>query len=333
MAPVPPPVLLALALCFDLVCGFNDGGNLLGAFLAARSLSALGSALVLLAGAALGPRVVGTAVATTVVYAVVPLPRAGIAVAAAALVAALLTLLLAWWRGLPTSTSLALVGGLAGAGLAAGGPTAVAWSGVARLLAGMAAALAGGAAGGWLVWTALHRILRLVGEGAPTPLRLAQTAVGFLQGVAYGGNGLARSIGLLAFAADWGSAAGRAGLRAGHLGIPGWTVWAALGTFGVGLLAGGARVARTVGFGLFVLRAADALASQAGGGLAILVAGALGIPVSSTQTVTAALVAAGAARRRSLPRWTVVLDLGRAWAVTFPLSLALGWALGALARV
>lgn len=343
------PWVMVAAIVFNLVVSFNDGGNLVASFVAARAFSLIGAALVLLVGAAVGPWLLGTAVAHTIVFGIVALPRLGPGVFLAAVGGAILTLVLCWSRSLPTSTSLALVGGLAGAGFARAGPGAVHWGGLFVVLAGMVGSLVAGGLLGWATRVLVRRALRHTGERAGGTLRALQLGTGLLQGVAYGGNGLGKAIGLFALAGVWAGGAMTGGgrmraavvgagaadpslLTAAHLPVPAWAVWAAVLTFGAGMALGGARIARRVGYGLFPVRAADALAAQLAAGLTVMAAAALGEPVSTTQTVTSALVAVGAARRLSLPRWPLVAQMGRAWAITLPLSLGLGAGLGLLLR-
>lgn len=325
-----PAALLLAAAAYSVLCGFEVGGSLLGGLLAAGAFTPLGAALVLLAGATAGPWLVGTAVARSIVFAIIPLPRLGPAAYLEAVGAALIVLLFCWWRGLPTSTTLALVGALAGAGLGTAGPRAVAWADLARVMGGMVVALALGAAAGATVWALLRLVLRRSGEAAAARLRSLQGVSGLLQGFAYGSNDAEKAVGLFAVVGAWGSAAGRSALAAGRLPVPAWAVWAALGTFGLGLAVGGTRVARTVGRGLFRARGSDALAAQLAAGLTVVAAASLGEPVSSGQTATAALVATGAARRLSLPRWSLVSRIGLAWLITLPLSLLLGAAAAGL---
>jgi len=331
---VPPAwPLFAAAAAYSMLCGFEVGGSLLGGLVAARAFTLLGGALVLLAGAAAGPWIVGTAVARSVVFAVITLPRLGPAVYLEAVAAALVVLAFCWWRGLPTSTTLALVGALAGAGLGAAGPRAVLWGQLWKVMGSMVAALVVGAIAGAAAWTLVRMVLRRAGDGADAALRGLQTASGLLQGFGYGSNDAEKAVGLFALVGAWGSAGGRAALAAGRLPVPGWAVWAALLTFALGMAVGGARVARTVGFGLYRVRAGDALATQFAAGLTVVAAAALGSPVSSGQTATAALVAAGASRRLSLPRWSLVSRIGLAWLITLPLSVALGAIAAGLAGI
>jgi PiT family inorganic phosphate transporter len=206
----------------------------------------------------------------------------------------------------------------------------VVWGQVWQVLVSLAAALAIGAAAGALAWAGLHAALRHADERAPRLLRGLQGITGLLQGFAYGGNDAQRAMGLFALVGAWESAAGRSALAAGHLPVPAWAVWSALLTFGAGMALGGARVARTIGERLYRLRSADALSVQVAAGLTVVAAAAAGWPVSSTQTATAALLAVGAARRVSLPRWSQAGRLALAWAVTLPLALACGAGLYAL---
>jgi PiT family inorganic phosphate transporter len=154
-----------------------------------------------------------------------------------------------------------------------------------------------------------------------------------LVGIGYGGNDAEKAVGLFAFVGAWSTAAGRRAATAGHLPIPAWAVWAAVGTFTIGMAVGGIRMARTVGFRFYPIRSTDAVATQLACGLTVLVAGSLGEPVSTTQTSTAAMLASGAARRLSLPRWLVVSEMVLSWLIALPLGLVSGGVLTMIVRL
>lgn len=286
--------------------------------IATRALTPLGAALLVFVTVFAGPWLFGTAVARTLLFSIVDLPRLGPGVLIAALAASLLTLGVTWWASVPTSTTLSLVGALAGAGWAGGGAGAVAWMGVARVVAGMLLATAGGCAAGWAAGVGLHALLRHARAGSAPWLRGLIYATSALQGLGYGANDAEKATGLLALTAFW------LHPLSGGPAIPAWAVVASGLSFGVGMAAGGWRIARTVGFRIARVRLADALGAQAAAATAVLTAALAGIPVSTGQTTTTALIGVTAARRLSLPHWPVVRGLSLAWAVTLPLSLALG---------
>lgn len=325
-----PLLLFGAALVFTAVAGSNDGGNLMGTLVASRVFSTRGAVLVLLSGVAAGPWVLGVAVAHTIVFSVIALPRLGPHVYLAAVAGALLTLCASWWRGIPTSTSLALVGALAGAGLGAEGARAVVWHQVWLVVGGMLVTPVVGALLGAGVWGLVRLALRNTGEHAAGGLRWFQLGAGLLQGLAYGANGAERSVGLLALAAAWRQPAGQAALAASHLPTPGWVIWAVVAATAAGMAVGGPRVAQRIAAGMYRVRSIDALSAQLAGSLAVVGAAVSGIPVSSGQATTSALLAAGASRRWSLPRWQVASEMATAWVVTLPVSLLIGAALGAL---
>jgi PiT family inorganic phosphate transporter len=318
--------LTALVVLWNAVSGSNGGGNLTAALIASRSLTPLGAALLVLASVLAGPWLFGTAVARTVVLSVADLPSLGPAVLVAAVVASTVTLALTWWWAMPTSTTLSLVGGLAGAAWAAGGPGAVLWGGVGRVVAGMLLAAGAGFGAGWAAGVGLHALLRRAGTEARRWLRGFVLGTSALQGLGYGANDAEKAMGLLALAAFWHDPAG------GRLAVPAWAVAAAGLSFGLGMAGGGWRVARTVGFRLFRVRLADALGAQGAAAGTVIAAALLGLPVSTGQTAAAALIGSGAARRLSLPDWGVARRLAAAWVVTLPLSLALGGAFVYLGR-
>jgi PiT family inorganic phosphate transporter len=311
------------------VSGANDGGNLMASLVASRSLTPAGAALLLFASVSAGPWLFGTRVAHTIVFRVVDVVHLGPAVLLAALIGSLLTLVLAWRMRLPTSTTLALVGALAGAGWASAGARAVVWRGIGQVLGGMVLATWLGLGAGWTASSLLRAALRRADVGAGEWLRRFQYASAAVQGLGYGANDAEKAMGLLALLASWG---GQAGPPTPQAALPWWVAAVTTITFGLGMAAGGWRITRTVGFGIFRIRAADALAAQCAAGATVLLAATVGSPVSTTQTTTSALIGVGAARRLSLPRWTAVGHMALAWAVTLPLSLLLGAAAALAAR-
>lgn len=327
------PWLLVFPILFNVLAGFNNGGNMIGSLLATRAFTPLGASLTLALGVALGPWIVGTAVAHTILYRVVSLPRLGSGVYAASVSGGILVAVISWWRALPTSTTLGLIGALIGAGIVAGGWHAVAWGPLSAVLAGQVVALGAGTLSGLLIWHALRQVLRHVGERAPAFLRGLQPLSAALVGVGYGGNDAEKAMGLFAFVGAWSTAAGRQAAAAGHLPIPAWAVWASVATFAVGMAVGGIRIAKTVGFRFYPIRSTDAVATQLACGLTVLAAGSLGEPISTTQTSTAALLASGAARRLTLPRWLVVREMVLSWLIALPLGLASGGVLTEIMRL
>jgi inorganic phosphate transporter, PiT family len=321
---VPTPdtlTLLALAAMFAAINGINDGSTLVANGLKVNSLRPLTAALLVLAGLAFVPLLFGTGVATTLVGRLVVFdgPLGRWPVAAAILSATVVTLLLTR-RGLPTSLTLGLIGGITGAGLGAGLP--VAWRMVAIVL--VLAALAP------LVGAGLAYVI----SGLPTPLprrtsgrRVVGNAhrVGFvLQCLAYGANDGQKI--LAVFAIALGQTSGRVEASAGLL-----LVIALL--FMVGMVTGLPRIASTISSGVITSRPYDAAVAGFSSAAAVLGTAAVGMPVSMTQAITGALVGVGRRTGAGRIRWQVVGRIAVAWTLTLPLAAVVAWLPAAAMRV
>ncbi len=288
---------MLLVLAFNLLAGFNDGGNLLATLLPARLRPVL-LWLWLAVIVSAGPLVLGTHVADTITQRIV-LPQTLRRVMDPALTASLLVVLVSWWQRVPTSMSLALIGAMAGSGVAAGLP--VVWGGVARALVGFVLTVLLGGLLGLSTARLGTAVLRRLRRGLLISLFLFLTAA--LEGVAYGGNDLEKAIGLLHF---------------GGLAWQGAILLSVL-SFAAGSIVGSWRIARTVGSQILRLRPTEALYTQMATGLSVVLAALTGIPVSTSQTVDASLLGVGSADNPRHVGWGVVPRMAAAWVLT-PIS-------------
>ncbi|MBW3666045.1 MAG: inorganic phosphate transporter [Actinobacteria bacterium] len=298
--------MLAAAGAFTVISGVNDGSALLTSSLSLPSVRPL-SAMLMLAGALIaGPYVIGTQVATTLasrlvafegVRARVPLLIA--LVAAVGVVAGLSRL------GLPTSLTLALIGGLAGSGFGYGLP--VSWGAVGFVLAVAAAAPVVGGLAGFL----LMRLLVHVPSSGSASMRLRWLhRIGFsLQSIAYSVNDGQKL--LAVFAVGLGATSTVVQPRLDVLG-------GIAALFVLGMLLGIRRIGGTLGTGVMLARPAHLLSSELSSAAAVLGSTALGAPVSMTQSITASLVGTGVSEGYGRVRWRTALNIGVAWLVTLP---------------
>jgi PiT family inorganic phosphate transporter len=285
---------VALVLAFNLLAGFNDGGNLLATLLPSRVRPIL-LWLWLAVVVGLGPIVLGTQVADTIVRRIVT-PATLAPILAPATLAALLVVLVSWWQRVPTSMSLALIGAMVGAGTTAG--SHVIWAGATRALVGFILTVVLGGLLGLVIARYGRQLLRRLRRGAVLSLLLVVTAL--LEGIAYGGNDLEKAIGLLNFSGFSLHAA----------------VLFAVLSFAVGSAVGSWRIARTVSSQILRLRPPEALYTQAATGIAVLAAAAAGIPVSTSQTVDAGLLGVGSAENPRHVGWRVARRMVSAWVFT-----------------
>ncbi len=313
--------VLVLILLFGYLSGYNDGGNLIATLLGSRTLPRWVLFPLLTVSVSVGPVIFGTRVAATIGNQIVNLQRIGPGVVAAALIAAAVTILAAWWSRVPTSTSVALVGGLVGGALVHGGPAAVHWPGVVKALLSLALSLIFGFSVGFVVYRIVRWALRRVTPRVGHVVVRGQYLTAALQGVGYGANDAEKTMGLLAALALLSGVSHRFEVT--------WPMIAlTVLTFVAGMGVGGWRVARRIGMHVFRIRPTHAVAVQLAAAMTVMTAASLGGPVSTTQTTDAALLGVGSAHRPSMLHWAVVRSLLVAWGVTMPLSLTVGALVG-----
>jgi PiT family inorganic phosphate transporter len=310
---------VAVAVLFSIITGANDGGAMLAMGLRIPRLRPLGAIIVLALGVALAPVLFGTAVARTFSQRLVSFHGSTGRVAfVVGLCAALVVVAVLTARGLPTSLTLAVVGGITGAGLGYGLP--VSWTAVLSVLGfGIAAPAVGGLLGLVLArgfrWLPPERHLL-------DAVRLATGACYGLQALAYGANDGQKMLAVFAVVAG---EPFRVKPDAGILVATG-------GLFALGTIVTLRRLAARLSRDLLVVRPVHALSAELGSAAAVLGSAALGMPVSMTQSIAGALVGAGVSESSRRVRWRAVIGLATAWAVTVPAAIALAAAAAAVAR-
>lgn len=311
---------LVAACLFGLISGFNDGGNLLGSFTSGRVITPPMAAVLLLVSLG-GPLALGTAVARTIGTNVIDLRGQGELGFVLIVVSALAVVLASWRFGIPTSMTLALVGGMLGWVLASGGHSTINWSGVARVLIGMPVSVLGGVVLALAVYWAIRRLFGTQAHAALLRVARLQLLTAAVQSFAYGANDMEKTVGLIAVALAM------ANQHEGAVFSSPLPIIGAFGFFYVGALVGGWRVASRIGFGVLKVRPVQALAQQLASGTVVAVLATAGAPVSMTQTIDGGLVGVGAAQRASSVRWGIVRELLFSWLLTLPLAVALAAAL------
>ena len=310
-------VVVVVAWVFALVTGVNDGAAMLSIGLRLPGIPPWGALLTMGAAVAITPLVLGTAVATTLSQRLVTFDGdAGLRALLVAVATAVATTSMLARRGLPTSLTLALVGGITGAGLGAG--AAVSWSTVAFVLVmGLVAPMVGMGAG-WLLYVAAATLP----PSSPLRRRIPPGhLVGFgLQCLAYGSNDAQKMLAIVAVAL--GTEATVAGL-----GIPALAAIAV--TFMMGTVVGLPRLAATMGGGVVPLEAPAVVITEVASAGVVLATSAVGAPVSMTQAITGAMVGTGLSRSRGRIRWEEAARIAAAWVVTLPVALLVALALAA----
>lgn len=324
-------VVLAVALC--LVAGSNDGSTIIALNLTNKAMSPLWSIVVLAAIVAIGPFVLGTAVATTVAHGLVSFEgRGGIQDVLIAVSVALAIIVTLGRLGLPSSITLALVGSIVGVGLATG--RAVSWPAVeTALVVGIAAPVLSGAIG-WLA----ARWLRVVPwrTDVRRQTRFLHGGAFVLQAVAYAANDAQKLFAVMALAAGGAGAVGRAGaagVAAGPVAVEPITQVAIALAFSLGILLGIRRYAGRLAARVVPQREAHSIAAKLGASIAVLGSAALGVPVSMTQSSAAGLVGAGMSEAVTRVRWPRTMPIFGAWIVTLPAATVVAIAVAAAFRM
>ncbi len=305
-------VVVVVALGFDFTNGFHDTANAVATSVSTRALSPRLAVLVA-AVANLGGAFVTTAVAKTVGKGIIDTGLATEETVLAALIGAIAWNLITWWRGLPSSSSHALIGGLVGAAFVQSGTKGVQWHGLAHnvaIPAVLAPAIAFASA--FLLLLAIFWLFVWMTPGvANRTFRLGQLASGTWVAFTHGANDAQKTMGVIALAL----------YESGHIShfyIPIWVIVAAGLAIGAGTYVGGWRIMRTLGQRVFSMEPASGFAAQTTAGLTIYLATHLGYPLSTTHVISGSVMGAGATRRLSAVRWGVARTIVFAWVLTIP---------------
>ena len=322
-------VALVLVACFAVTNGLHDASNAIAMLVATRIATPAQAIVMASVLNLLGPLVVGAAVAETVGGLAAVDAGSAARVLGAAMGGAVVWNLLTWWRGLPSSSGHALVGGLVAAALADGGADAVTWGGLDGWrpvgVLGVLFALAISPLLGGVAAFAAIRVLRRIAARATNAWRPAVRggtwAMSAALAFSHGANDTQKAVGVAA-----------ALLTAeGHLGgggVPAWLILSVSVALTCGTAIGGWRIIRTVGRRIYRIQPLDALAGQGSAAAVIFGASLAGAPASTTQVVASSVVGLGAGRRRwHHVKWTVVREMAIAWVITMPAAglLALAW--------
>ena len=311
-------LVVIVALIFDYINGFHDAANSIATVVSTRVLSP-GHAVIWAAFFNfVAAFFFGTGVAKTVGSGMVDLDVVTYAVILSGLAGAIIWNLITWYFGLPTSSSHALFGGYAGAAVAKSGFSAIIASGWTKTLIFIVVAPAIGLIVGLTLMTSIFWIFRHT-----TPMRVDKwfrrlqltSAAAF--SLMHGANDAQKTMGIITGAL----------VAGGYLTtfeVPFWVVMAAHAAIGLGTLSGGWRIIKTMGSKITKLQPVGGFAAETGAAVAIYIATALGVGISTTHTITGAIVGVGATRRLSAVRWGVARQIVWAWVLTIPASAAIG---------
>jgi PiT family inorganic phosphate transporter len=308
-------LLVAVALAFDFLNGLHDAANSIATIVSTRVLKpihAVGWAALFNFIAFL---FFGLHVAHTVGAGIVSIHIVSDRLIFGALGGAIVWNVITWLAGIPSSSSHALVGGLVGAGLAKAGLKAIVWDGVSKTAAGIVVSpLFGFLMALVLVFLVSWAFVKARPAAVDRVFRSLQFVSASLYSLGHGGNDAQKTMGIIAVLL-YAHAGGR-----GAFHVPLWVVLACQAAMALGTLLGGWRIVHTMGSKITRLSPMQGFCAETGGAITLFTATYLGVPVSTTHTITGAIVGVGAARRTSAVRWGVARGIVVAWIVTMPMA-------------
>ena len=315
------PLLIALvatALLFDFLNGLHDAANSIATVVSTRVLKPQYAVLWAAFFNFVAFLVFGLHVANTVGSGIVAPAVADSQVIFAALVGAIVWNVATWLLGIPSSSSHALIGGLVGAGVSKGGVGVIQWAGLGKTVAAIVLSPAVGfGLALMLVLAVAWANVRSTAPRVDRRFRRLQLVSASLYSLGHGGNDAQKTMGIIA------ALLYANGRLSGGFHVPLWVVLSCQAAMAVGTLAGGWRVVHTMGSKITRLTPAQGFCAETGGAITLFAATWLGVPVSTTHTITGAIVGVGASRRASAVRWNVASSIVVARVVTLPAAAAI----------
>ncbi|RIX44611.1 MAG: inorganic phosphate transporter [Rhodocyclales bacterium GT-UBC] len=315
---------VCIVLVFDYTNGFHDAANIVATVIASRAMTPAQAVIIVGFFEFLGPLLGGTSVANTIGKFVALddiAPVLSLSILLCGLIGAIVWNLATWYFGIPSSSSHALVGGLIGAVTVAVGSEHVVWgvtelanghlTGIVKVLAALLLSPLIGFWAGYLIHRLLTVALLAAKPAANSRLRAAQflTAAGLA--FSHGANDAQKSMGILTLVLLLGGFIDR-------FEVPFWVMLACASSITLGIMSGGWRIVRTLGFAIYRVRPIHALGSQLTSATVIMAASAVGAPVSTTHVVATSIMGIGASERPRAVRWAKAKDIALTWIITIP---------------
>ena len=307
--------LVVMALAFDFLNGLHDAANSIATVVSTRLLSPVQAVLFAATFNFAAYWIFGLKVAETVGKGIVDKDVITPQVIFGALAGAMAWNVITWWKGIPSSSSHALIGGLLGAGVTHAGFSAVVWGGVGKTtsaivlspVVGLSVSMLFIAITSWV----FSRATNSVAETIFKKLHLVSSAA---YSIGHGANDAQKTMGIIAVLLYSQNLLGH------HFHVPGWVVICCYTAMCLGTLSGGWKIIQTMGSRLTKLDHQQGFCASAGGSVMLFAASFFGIPVSTTHTIAGCVVGVGAARRASAVRWSVAYQVVVAWLITIPAS-------------
>jgi PiT family inorganic phosphate transporter len=310
--------LILLALVFDFLNGFHDSANAIATIVSTRVLRPKYAVMWAAFFNFIAFLFLGLHVANTIGKGIIDIAIVDQKIIFGTLVGACSWNVITWYLGLPTSSSHALIGGLIGAALVKIGPQALVWQGIIKTVAFIFISPVAGLLLGWFLGNIVYWACR---KSSPQKVdhffRKGQLFSAALYSIGHGGNDAQKTMGIIA------SLLFSAGLLGKNFHIPLTVVILCYTAIALGTMCGGWRIVKTMGQKVAKLKPVDGFCAESSAALALLISTAFGIPVSTTHTITGAIMGVGSLRRLSAVHWGIVGKIVWAWVLTIPASAAI----------
>ncbi|HZD58964.1 MAG TPA: inorganic phosphate transporter [Anaerolineae bacterium] len=306
-------LIVAIALVFDFINGFHDAANSIATVVATRVLTPRLAVIWAAFFNFVAAFVFGLHVARTVGTGIVMPEVVDNTIIASALIGAVVWGVITWWKGIPSSSSHALIGGLIGAALVKAGPSALIGAGINKTILFIVLSPLLGFILSVVLTNVLFSALRNVqADAANTFFRRAQFFSAAAYSLGHGGNDAQKTIGIIT------ALLFSAGYIKGEFSIPLWVILISYSAMAIGTLFGGFRIVRTMGSKLTKLKPVGGFIAETSGAATLFFASSLGVPVSTTHTITGSIVGVGSTRRFRAVRWPLASRIVWAWVLTIP---------------
>ena len=316
-------IIVALAIVFDFINGFHDSANSIATVVSTKVLSPLAAVSMAAFFNFIAFTVFPLKVATTIGKGVVEPDVLNLTVIGAALVAAIIWNLITWWWGLPSSSSHTLVGGLVGAALVSSGPGSIITSGVIKILAFIVISPLLGMIFGFIISTVVQYLARNnTPFGVDKHFRRLQLVSAAAFSLGHGGNDAQKSMGIIWIALIVYGLMTKDAARP-----PLWVILSCQTSIALGTLFGGWRIVKTMGQKITKLKPFEGFCAETAGAITLFGATHFGIPVSTTHTITGAIIGVGSRKGLSAVKWGVTRKIFWAWIFTIPVSGLIGAAI------
>lgn len=310
--------LTLLALLFDFLNGFHDSANSIATIVSTRVLTPQKAVLWAAFFNLIAFMFFGLHVANTIGKGIIDISIVDSRVIFATLMGACLWNIITWFLGLPTSSSHALIGGMVGAALVKTGPAALVWSGITKTLAFIIISPLAGLVLGLLTGTLVYWLFRkAVPSRVDHVFRIGQMVSAALYSLGHGGNDAQKTMGIIA--SLWFSA----GLLGPTFHVPWSIIISCQVAIALGTMFGGWRIVKTMGQKVARLKPVDGFCAETAAAGMLFFAGWMGVPVSTTHTITGAIMGVGSIKRMSAVRWGVAGRIVWAWIITIPCAGAI----------